>query len=129
MIQESLEMSLMDATMEEILEAQAFFLAHTGSMMPFEPVVPNLNAPIQTPNHERALITWQKDDLSPFVELKLGGNSPQKRAFTRRLARLQHNSQIAAQLKGKKPIFFIFPHKSGKNRQPQLYFFVFCSSF
>lgn len=87
-IQEFLEKPLMDATMKEILEAQAYFLAHTGSMMPFEPIVPDLNSPILTPSLERVLITWQKDDLSPFVELKLGGDTPQKRFFNRRLARL-----------------------------------------
>lgn len=87
-IQDILGKPLMDATVEEIREAQTYFLAHTGSMMPFEPIVPKLSNPIQTPSLERVLITWQKDDLSPFVELKLGGSTLQKRLFNRRLARL-----------------------------------------
>ncbi len=55
-------------------------------MMPFEPVIPDVSMPIQTECLERVLFIWQKDDLSPFVELKLGGNTPLKRAFNRRLA-------------------------------------------
>ncbi|MCR5130422.1 MAG: carboxylesterase family protein [Prevotella sp.] len=79
---------LAEATSEEILEAQASFLAHTDNMMPFEPVVPDLNKPIQTASLEKVLITWQKDDLSPFVELRLGGNTPMKRRLNLRLSTL-----------------------------------------
>lgn len=86
-IQEILGKPIMEASTEDILKAQASFLAHSGNMMPFEPVMPDINKPIQTQGLERVLITWQKDDLSPFVEMKLGGNSPLKRALNRCLAR------------------------------------------
>ncbi len=87
-VREILEKPLMEAGTEEILKAQACFLAQTGSMMPFEPVIPDLNRPVQTPGLERVLLTWQKDDLSPFVELRLGGDTPFRRNFNRRLATL-----------------------------------------
>lgn len=74
-IKNLLKQNLLKASTKDILNTQTCFLAKNSNIMPFEPVIPNLNNPIQTVGLESVLLTWQKDDLSPFIELKFGRNT------------------------------------------------------
>lgn len=56
---------------DELLEAQQAVMKRSRSMMPFSPVEPDFTGRVTVPSLERVLITWQKDDASPFVALAL----------------------------------------------------------
>lgn len=60
-----------EATTEEMLLAQKLLIRSIGKSMCFSPFVPSLGKMIATPSLEKVLITWQKDDTSPFVAMKL----------------------------------------------------------
>ena len=61
-----------EATTEELLHAQKLLAKSSGKAMCFAPYVPLLGKEIATPSLEKVLITWQRDDASPFVAMKLG---------------------------------------------------------
>ncbi len=56
---------------DEMLEAQQEVMKHSRSMMPFSPVEPDFSGRVSVPSLEKVLVTWQKDDASPFVALAL----------------------------------------------------------
>ena len=56
---------------EELLEAQQAVMKRSRSMMSFSPVEPDFTGRVSVPSLERVLVTWQKDDASPFVALAL----------------------------------------------------------
>lgn len=55
----------------EMLSAQTRLIAASGRTMSFSPYVPGLGKEIAVPSLERVLLTWQKDDTSPFVAMRL----------------------------------------------------------
>ncbi len=59
-------------TMEELLEVQGTILSRSRSLMPFSPVEPDYSGKVAVSSLEKVLVTWQKDDASPFVAMKLG---------------------------------------------------------
>ena len=54
-----------------MLIAQKRLMEASGKSMCFSPYVPALGKGIACPSLERVLITWQKDDTSPFVAMRL----------------------------------------------------------
>ena len=56
---------------DELLEAQKSAIKQSRSMMPFSPVDPDFSGRVSVPSLESVLVTWQKDDASPFVALAL----------------------------------------------------------
>lgn len=61
-----------EATTEELLHAQKKLVKASSKAMCFAPYVPLIGKEIATPSLEKVLITWQRDDASPFVAMKLG---------------------------------------------------------
>ena len=61
-----------EATTEEMLLAQKRLVKASGKAMCFSPYVPLIGKEIATPSLEKVLITWQRDDASPFVAMRLG---------------------------------------------------------
>lgn len=59
------------ATTEEMLLAQKHLIESSGKSMCFSPYILALGKKVATPSLEKVLITWQKDDTSPFVAMKL----------------------------------------------------------
>ncbi len=57
---------------DELLDVQNKVIKQSRSMMPFSPVAPDFSGRVSVPSLESVLITWQKDDASPFVALALG---------------------------------------------------------
>lgn len=60
-----------EATTTDMLIAQKLLMEASGKSMCFSPYVPALGKGIACPSLERVLITWQKDDTSPFVAMRL----------------------------------------------------------
>lgn len=60
-----------EATTTDMLIAQKRIMEASGKSMCFSPYVPALGKGIACPSLERVLITWQKDDTSPFVAMRL----------------------------------------------------------
>ena len=60
-----------EATTTDMLIAQKRLMEASGKSMCFSPYVPALGKGIACPSLERVLITWQKDDTSPFVAMRL----------------------------------------------------------
>lgn len=60
-----------EATTAEMLLAQKRLMEASGKAMCFSPYVPALGKEMATPSLEKVLITWQKDDTSPFVAMRL----------------------------------------------------------
>lgn len=60
-----------EATTTDMLIAQKHLMEASGKSMCFSPYVPALGKGIACPSLERVLITWQKDDTSPFVAMRL----------------------------------------------------------
>lgn len=56
-----------EATVPEMLLAQKNLMESSGKAMGFSPYVPALGKEVAVPSLEKVLITWQKDDTSPFV--------------------------------------------------------------
>lgn len=63
---------LEELTMDELLEVQGSILSQSRSLMPFSPLEPDFSGKVAIPSLEKVLVTWQKDDASPFVAMKLG---------------------------------------------------------
>ena len=63
---------LEEMTMDELLDVQKTVLSQSRSLMPFSPVEPDFSGKVTVPSLEKVLVTWQKDDASPFVAMKLG---------------------------------------------------------
>ena len=66
-----LEKTVSEATTTDMLIAQKRLMEASGKSMCFSPYVPALGKGIACPSLERVLITWQKDDTSPFVAMRL----------------------------------------------------------
>lgn len=62
---------LAELTSEELLEVQRRVLSRSGSMMAYSPIEPDFSGRVAVPTLEKVLVTWQKDDVSPFVAMKL----------------------------------------------------------
>lgn len=60
-----------EATTTEMLIIQKRLIEASGKSMCFSPYVPALGNEIACPSVEKVLITWQKDDASPFVAMRL----------------------------------------------------------
>lgn len=60
-----------EATTTEMLIIQKRLKEASGKSMCFSPYVPALGNEIACPSVEKVLITWQKDDASPFVAMRL----------------------------------------------------------
>lgn len=60
-----------EATTAEMLITQKRLMKASGKSMCFSPHVPALGNEIACPSVEKALITWQKEDTSPFVAMRL----------------------------------------------------------
>ena len=60
-----------EATTTEMLIIQKRLMEASGKSMCFSPYVPALGNEIACPSVEKVLITWQKDDASPFVAMRL----------------------------------------------------------
>ena len=60
-----------EATTTDMLIAQKRLMEASGKSMCFSPYVPALGKGIACLSLERMLITWQKDDTSPFVAMRL----------------------------------------------------------
>ena len=60
-----------EATTEEMLIAQKQLIQACGKSMCFSPYVPSLGKRTACPSLDKVLITWQKDDTSPFVAMRL----------------------------------------------------------
>ena len=60
-----------EATTTDMLIAQKRLMEASGKSMCFSPYVHALGKGIACPSLERVLITWQKDDTSPFVAMRL----------------------------------------------------------
>lgn len=60
-----------EASITEMLLAQKRLIETSGKQMSFSPYVPTLGKKISVPSLEKVLITWQKDDTSPFVAMRL----------------------------------------------------------
>lgn len=60
-----------EATTTEMLIIQKRLMETSGKSMCFSPCVPALGNEIACPSVEKMLITWQKDDASPFVAMRL----------------------------------------------------------
>jgi para-nitrobenzyl esterase len=54
-----------------MLLAQTRLIDASGKTMSFSPNVPELDKEISVPFLEEVLLTWQKDDTSPFVAMRL----------------------------------------------------------
>lgn len=63
--------SVTDATVDEMLLAQRRLVERSGRAMSFSPYVPDLGKVMATPSLEKVLLTWQRDDASPFVAMRL----------------------------------------------------------
>lgn len=63
---------LAEATTAEMLLAQKRLIKLSRKPMSFSPYIPTFGKKIATPSLEKVLITWQKDDTSPFVAMILG---------------------------------------------------------
>jgi para-nitrobenzyl esterase len=66
-----LEKPVAEATTAEMLTAQKRLIKSCGKAMCFAQYVPALGKEIACPSLEKVLITWQKDDASPFVAMRL----------------------------------------------------------
>ena len=66
-----LEKTVSEATTTDMLIAQKRLMEASGKSMCFSPYVPALGKGIACPSLERVLITWQEDDTSPFVAMRL----------------------------------------------------------
>lgn len=60
-----------DASVADMLHVQEELIVNSGKSMCFAPFVPGLLKEIAVPSLEKVLITWQKDDSSPFVAMRL----------------------------------------------------------
>lgn len=60
-----------EATTTDMLIAQKRLMKASGKSMCFSPHVLDLGKEIACPSVEKVLITWQKDDTSPFVAMRL----------------------------------------------------------
>lgn len=60
-----------DASVADMLQVQEELIVSGGKAMCFAPFVPGLSQEIAVPSLEKVLITWQKDDSSPFVAMRL----------------------------------------------------------
>lgn len=60
-----------EATTTDMLIAQKRLMEASGKSMCFSPYVPSLGKEVASPSLEKVLITWQKDDTSPFVAMRL----------------------------------------------------------
>lgn len=60
-----------EATTTEMLTTQKRLVESSGKSMCFSPYVPALGKEIANPSLEEVLITWQRDDTSPFVAMRL----------------------------------------------------------
>lgn len=60
-----------EATTAEMLRAQKSLIQSSRKTMCFSPHIPSLGKEIATPSLEKVLVTWQKDDTSPFVAMHL----------------------------------------------------------
>ena len=60
-----------EASTDDMLSAQTRLIAASGRTMCFSPFVPQLGKQIAVPSLEKALVTWQRDDTSPFVAMRL----------------------------------------------------------
>ena len=60
-----------EATTEEMLIAQKQLIQACGKSMCFSPYVTSLGKRTACPSLDKVLITWQKDDTSPFVAMRL----------------------------------------------------------
>ena len=83
-----------ECTMEEILAAQKSCLAATSSMMPFSPLEPDFSGRVTIPSFEKVLVSWQKDDLYPFVALKLGRTAKAGHPFHHLVGRIATQAGI-----------------------------------
>lgn len=72
MVQSASAKPLEELTMDELLDVQKAVLSQSRSLMPFSPVEPDFSGKVCVPSLEKVLVTWQKDDASPFVAMKLG---------------------------------------------------------
>lgn len=60
-----------EATTAEMLVTQKRLMEASGKSMCFSPYVPSLGKEVASPSLEKVIITWQKDDTSPFVAMRL----------------------------------------------------------
>ncbi len=60
-----------EASTAEMLRAQKSLIQSSRKTMCFSPHIPSLGKEIATPSLEKVLVTWQKDDTSPFVAMHL----------------------------------------------------------
>lgn len=60
-----------EASTGDMLSAQTRLIAASGRTMSFSPNVPGLGEEMAVPSLEGVLLTWQKDDTSPFVAMRL----------------------------------------------------------
>lgn len=61
---------LEELSAEELLEVQRNVLSRSGSMMAYSPIDPDFSGKVAVPSLRKVLVTWQKDDASPFVAMK-----------------------------------------------------------
>lgn len=62
---------LTECSTEELLAVQRSVLSQSGSMMAYSPIAPDFSGTVSVPTLRKVLVTWQKDDASPFVAIKL----------------------------------------------------------
>lgn len=60
-----------EASTGDMLSAQTRLIAASGRTMSFSPNIPGLGEEMAVPSLEGVLLTWQKDDTSPFVAMRL----------------------------------------------------------
>ena len=82
-----------EATTTDMLIAQKRLMKASGKSMCFSPHVLDLGKEIACPSLERVLITWQKDDTSPFVAMRLKHENCFGGAIDRLATRLSTNFQ------------------------------------
>ncbi len=63
---------LEELTTEQLLDVQMKVLSQSRSLMPYSPMEPDFSGKFSVPSLKSVLVTWQKDDASPFVALALG---------------------------------------------------------
>ncbi len=80
--------SFVSATTEEILAAQAQYMAQSRSMMPFSPLNPRYMELAPNPALRRVRIMYQHDDAAPFVAMALHHQSGFGNIFDRLATRV-----------------------------------------
>ncbi len=63
---------LEELTTVQLLVVQGKVLSQSRSMMPYSPSETDFSGKVTIPSLKKVLVTWQMEDASPFVALKLG---------------------------------------------------------